>query len=131
MQKKFVIINNDNLLNDLIEEQVSIVFESYFNIKFFKSCNINILNELDIVDLTVVNYIFIRENHNILMDLKDKKKSKVIILFDDRFNRSQLKKYNNYNFVVKPFKLKQLIDIIKDFFVSYETHQKILQLHII
>ena len=31
--------------------------------------------------------------------------------------RSQLKKFSNYNFVVKPFKLKQLVDIIKDFFI--------------
>ena len=36
MQKKFVIIDNDALLNDLIEEQISIVFEKNFNIKFFK-----------------------------------------------------------------------------------------------
>ena len=34
MQKKFVIIDNDQPLNDLIEEQVSIVFEKSFNIKF-------------------------------------------------------------------------------------------------
>ena len=31
MQKKFVIIDNDVLLNDLIEEQVSIVFEKNFH----------------------------------------------------------------------------------------------------
>ena len=29
MQKKFVIIDNDRLLNDLIEEQVSIVFRKF------------------------------------------------------------------------------------------------------
>ena len=33
-------------------------------------------------------------------------------MFDNRVDRSQLKKFSNYNFVVKPFKLKQLIDII-------------------
>ena len=37
MQKKFVIIDNDILLNDLIEEQVSIVFEKNFNVKFLKN----------------------------------------------------------------------------------------------
>ena len=37
MQKKFVIIDNDVLFNDLIEEQVSIVFEKNFNIKFLKT----------------------------------------------------------------------------------------------
>ena len=45
-------------------------------------------------------------------------------MFDDEVDRSQLKKYSKYNFVVRPFKLKQLIDIIKDFFISYETHEK-------
>ncbi len=34
MQKKFVIIENDKLLNDLIVQQMPIVFENYFNIKF-------------------------------------------------------------------------------------------------
>ena len=45
-------------------------------------------------------------------------------MFDDQVERSQLKKFSSYNFVVKPFKLKQIIDLIKDFFISYETHQK-------
>ena len=45
-------------------------------------------------------------------------------MFDDKVDRSQLKKYSKYHFIVKPFKLRQLIDIIKDFFISYETHQK-------
>ena len=45
-------------------------------------------------------------------------------MFDHGVDRSQLKKFSNYNFVVKPFKLKQLIDIIKDCFISYETLQK-------
>ena len=33
-------------------------------------------------------------------------------------------KFNNYNFVVKPFKFSQMTDIIKNFFISYETYQK-------
>ena len=37
MQKKFVIFDNDVLFNDLIEEQVSIVFEKNFDIKFVKN----------------------------------------------------------------------------------------------
>ncbi len=124
MQKKFVVIDNDRLLNDLIVEQVSLVFENLFNINFLKSYNINTLNELDKIDLIIVNFNFIRDNHNILIDLENKKKSKIIIMFDDHVDRSQLKKYSNFNFVVKPFKLKQLINIIKDFFISYETNQK-------
>ena len=124
MQKKFVIIDNDVLLNDLIEEQVSIVFEKNFNIKFLKTYNINSLNELDTIDLIIVNFKFIKDNYNILINLANEKKSKIIIIFDDHVDRSQFKKFNNFNFVVKPFRLKQIIDIIKDFFISYETHQK-------
>tara|TARA_B100000609_G_C16763354_1_gene208174 strand:- start:45 stop:494 length:450 start_codon:yes stop_codon:yes gene_type:complete len=45
-------------------------------------------------------------------------------MFNDGIDRSQLKKFSNYNFVVKPFKLKQFIDIIKDFFIGFETNQK-------
>ena len=112
------------LLNDLIEEQVSIVFEKNFNIKFLKTYNINSLNELDTIDLIIVNFKFIKDNYNILINLANEKKSKIIVIFDDQVDRSQLKKFNNFNFVVKPFKLKQMIDIIKDFFISYETHQK-------
>ena len=56
MQKKFVIINNDRQLSDLIEEQVSLVFENNFNIKFLKTYNINSLNELDTIDLIIVNF---------------------------------------------------------------------------
>ena len=124
MQKKFIIINNDILLNDLIEEQISRVFEKNFNINFLKTNNANSFNELDTVDLIIVNFIFIKNNYNILVNLDNEKKSKIIILFDDQVDRSQLKKFNNFNFIVKPFRLKQLIDIIKDFFISYETHQK-------
>ena len=124
MQKKFIIINNDILLNDLIEEQISRVFEKNFNINFLKTNNTNSFNELDTVDLIIVNFIFIKNNYNILVNLDNEKKSKIIILFDDQVDRSQLKKFNNFNFIVKPFRLKQLIDIIKDFFISYETHQK-------
>ena len=124
MQKKFTIIDNDRLLVDLIEEQVLTVFNKYFNVKFFKSHNINSLDEFDKVDLIIVNFTFIKDINNILRILEKEKKSKVIIMFDDGVDRSQLKKFNNYNFVVKPFKLKQLIDIIKDFFISYETNQK-------
>ena len=124
MQKKFVIINNDRLLNDLIEEQISIVFKKFFDIKFLKNHDVNCLNELDKMDLIIVNFNFIRDNYNLLTFLEDKKKSKVIIIFDDQVDRSQLKKINNYNFVVKPFKFSQMTDIIKNFFISHETFQK-------
>ena len=128
MQKKFVIISNDILLNDLIEKQVSVVFQKSFDIKFFKNFTIKSLCEFDTIDLIIVNYIFIRDNYNLLINLEDEKKSKIIIIFDDKVDRSQLKKFNNFNFVVKPFKLSQLIHIIKDFFVNYETHQKYINI---
>ena len=124
MQKKFTIIDNDRLLNDLIEEQVLRVFKKNLNIKFFKSYNIKSLDEFDKLDLIIINFIFIKNTHNILTELEKEKKSKIIIMFDNGVDRSQLKKFSNYNFVVKPFKLEQLIDIIKDFFISYETLQK-------
>ena len=128
MQKKFVIISNDRLLNDLIEEQVSIVFKKNFNIKFLKTYDTQCLNELDSIDFIIVNFVFIKDNYNLLVNLEDKKKSKIIIIFDDQVDRSQLKKFNNFNFVVKPFKLNQIIDIIKDFFISYETRQKYIKI---
>jgi len=124
MQKKFVIIDNDVLFNNLIEEQVSIVFEKNFNIKFLKTHDINSLNILDNIDLIIINFKFVKDKHNIFMNLANKNKSKIIIIFDDHVDRSQFKKFNNFNFVVKPFRLKQLIDIIQDFFISYVTHQK-------
>tara|TARA_Y100000022_G_C13098417_1_gene305630 strand:- start:6 stop:692 length:687 start_codon:yes stop_codon:yes gene_type:complete len=124
MQKKFVIISNDRLLNDLIEEQLSIVFEKSFNIKFSKIYDVKSLNELGTIDLIIVNFIFIKDNYNLLINLEDEKKSKIIIIFDDKIDRSQLKKFNNFNFVVKPFKLSQMTNLIKDFFISYETYQK-------
>ena len=46
MQKKFILIDNDKQLINLIEEQVSIVFEKIFNIEFLKSDNVNMLSEL-------------------------------------------------------------------------------------
>ena len=124
MQKKFVIIDNDVLFNDLIEEQVSIVFEKNFDIKFLKNYNINNLNVLDAIDLIIVNFKFIKDNYNIFVNLANQKKSKIIVIFDDHIDRSQFKKFDNFHFVVKPFRLKQIIDIIKDFFISYETYQK-------
>ena len=124
MQKKFVIIDNDVLFKDLIEEQVSIVFEKNFDIKFLKTYNIKCLNVLDTVDLIIINFKFIKDNYNILINLANDKKSKIIVIFDDHIDRSQFKKFDNFNFVVKPFRLKQIIDIIKDFFISYETYQK-------
>ena len=124
MQKKFVIIDNDVLFNDLIEEQVSIVFEKNFDIKFVKTYNIKCLNVFDTVDLIIINFKFIKDNYNILINLANEKKSKIIVIFDDHIDRSQFKKFDNFNFVVKPFRLKQIIDIIKDFFISYETYQK-------
>ena len=77
MQKKFVIINNDKLLNDLIEKQISIVFKNFFDIKFLKNHDVKGLNELDKMDLIIVNFNFIRDNYNLLTYLEDKKKSKV------------------------------------------------------
>ena len=65
MQKKFVIISNDILLNDLIEEQVSVVFQKSFDIKFFKNFTIKSLYEFDTIDLIIVNYIFIKDNYNL------------------------------------------------------------------
>ena len=124
MQKKFVIIDNDVLLNDLIEGQISIVFEKKFNIKFLKTYDINDLHKLDTIDLIIVNFKFIKDNYDILINLANEKKSKIIVIFDDHVNRSQFKKFNNFNFVVKPFRLKQIIDIMQDFFISYETHQR-------
>ena len=124
MQKKFVIIDNDVLFNDLIEEQISIVFEKNFGIKFLKAYNINSLNVLDTIDLIIVNFKFIKDNYNIFVNLANQKKSKIIVIFDDHIDRSQFKKFSKFNFVVKPFRLKQIIDIIKDFFISYETYQK-------
>ena len=77
MQKKFIIINNDQLLNNLIREQLSTVFEKHFNIKFLESNNLNSFNKLDSIDLVIVNFIFIRDNYNIFKDLENKKKIKV------------------------------------------------------
>ena len=128
MQKKFVIIDNDVLFNDLIEEQVSIVFEKNFNIKFLKTHNINNLNIFDTIDLIIVNFKFIKDNYNILINLANDKNSKIIVIFDDHVDRSQFKKFNNFNFVVKPFRLKQIINIIQDFFISYETRQKLMKI---
>ena len=124
MQKKFTIIDTDRLLNDLIEEQILTVFKKNFNIKFLKNYNINSLDESEELDLIIVNFMFVKDIYNILADLEKEKKTKIIIMFDNEVDRSQLKKFSNYNFVVKPFKLKQLIDIIKDCFISYETLQK-------
>ena len=124
MQKKFVIIDNDNLLKDLIEEQVSSIFEKNFSTKFLKNYNINNLNELDEIDLIIVNFMFLKDNYNIFKHLENAEKSKIVIMFDDKVDRSQLKKYSKYNFIVKPFKLRQLINIIKDFYISYETDEK-------
>ncbi len=121
MQKKFVIIDDNKLLADLIEEQVSIIFKNFFTIKFLKDYNTKNFNE---IDLLIINFKFIKNNSIILNNLENEKKLKIIIMFDNGINRSQLKKYSNYNFIVKPFKIKQIIDIIKDFFISYETHQK-------
>ena len=128
MQKKFVIINNDVPLNDLIEEQISIVFEKNFDIKFLKTYNINSLNEIDTIDLMIVNFKFIKDNYNILINLINEKKSKIIVIFDNNVDRSQFKKFYSYNFVVKPFRFKQIIDIIKDYFISYENHQKHIEI---
>ena len=123
MQKNFIIIDNDNLLSDLIQEQVSKVFEKILNIKFFKSYNINVLYELDKIDLIIVNFKFMRDYQNIFKNFENEKKTKIIIMFDNGIDRSLLKKFNKYNFVVKPFKLKQMIDLIKDLFISYETRE--------
>ena len=79
MQKKFVIIDNDVLLNDLIEEQVSIVFEKNFNIKFLKTYNINSLNVLDTIDLIIINFKFIKDNYNILINLQMKKNQRLLL----------------------------------------------------
>ena len=128
MQKKFVIIDNDVLLNELIEEQVSIVFEKNFNIKFLKTYNINSLDVIDTIDLIIVNFKFIKDDYNILINLANEKKSKIIVIFDYHVDRSQFKKFNNFNFVVKPFRLKQMIDIMQDLFISYETYQKHIQI---
>ena len=124
MQKKFVIIDDDILLSSLIEEQVSIVFKKNFNIKFIKTHDIKSVYELNIIDLIIVNFKFIKDNYNILTNLENDKQSKIIIVLDDQVDKSQLKKLNNLNFIVKPFKLNQMIDIIRDFFISFETHQK-------
>ena len=75
MQKKFVIIDNDALFNNLIEEQVSKVFEKNFNIKFLKTYNINSLNVLDTIDLIIVNFKLIKDSYNILINLANEKKS--------------------------------------------------------
>ena len=111
-------------MNDLIEGMYINSFKKDLYIKFFKINNINSLYEFDKIDLIIVNFTFIKDFYNILTDLEKEKKSKIIIMFDDGIDRSQLKKFSDYNFVVKPFKLKQLIDIIKDFFISFETQQK-------
>ena len=80
MQKKFVIIDDDVLLNDLIEEQISIVFEKVFNIKFLKTYNINSLNVFDTIDLIIVNFKFIKDNYNVLINLANEKNSKIIFI---------------------------------------------------
>jgi len=124
MQKKFIIIENDRPLSSLIEEQVSTFFKKNFNIKFFKNYDINGLNKTEKLDLIILNFKFFQDNFKTFINLENKNNSKIIIIFDTGVDRAQFKKYSKYRFVVKPFRLKQLIDIIKDYFVSYNTHQK-------
>ena len=106
MQKKFVLIDNDVLLNNLIEEQLPIVFEKNFNIKFLKIHDINNLNELDKIDLVIVNFTFVKDNSNLLTNLENEKKSKIIIMFYDQVDRSQFKRFNNFIFFLT-IQLKQ------------------------
>ena len=124
MQKKFVIIDNDKLFIDLIEEQISIVFKKNFKIKFLKNYFCNSPYELDKIDLLIVNFKFIKDNYNLLNALQNQNKSKIIFMFDSKIDRTQLKKHSDFHFIVKPFKLKQMIDIITDLFVGYEANQK-------
>ena len=124
MQKKFIIIENDRPLSSLIEEQVSTFFKKNFNKKFFKNYDINGLNKTEKLDLIILNFKFFQDNFKTFINLENKNNSKIIIIFDTGVDRAQFKKYSKYRFVVKPFRLKQLIDIIKDYFVSYNTHQK-------
>ena len=107
MQKNFVIIDNDILLKNLIEDQISSFFKKKFKIKFQKINNIENIGDLEIIDLILINFMILRQNKNFLTNLDTFKKTKIIIMFDDGVNRFEFKKYSKYNFVVKPFKLKQ------------------------
>ena len=128
MQKNFVIIDNDILLKNLIEDQISSFFKKKFKINFQKINKIENIGDLEIIDLILINFMILRQNKNFLTNLDTFKKTKIIIMFDDGVDRFEFKKYSKYNFVVKPFKLKQLINIITDFYTNYETNQKTIKI---
>ena len=117
MQKKFVILENDILLKNLIESQISTIFQEKFQFKFCLSDNIEELKELSFIDLLIVNFTIIKSNQKLFLNMEKEKIKKTIILYDDSVERFNLKKFTQFNFLVKPFKLKQLSDIIYDLFI--------------
>ena len=113
MQKKrFVIINNDVLLNDLIEEQISIVFQKNFNI------------------LSNDNFI------EIIKSKKIPKKKSVLLTLDDGFkdhykyvypHLQKKKLFANFYAPVLTIKNSKVLDVHKIHFIL-ENHQLLLDI---
>ena len=57
MQKNFVIVDNDILLKNLIEDQISGFFEKKFKINFHKINKIENIGDFEKIDLILRKYI--------------------------------------------------------------------------
>ncbi len=128
MQKNFLIIEDNSLLKDIIVDNVTKYFKSKININFYKLDYSDDMRNYKNIDLSIINFSYIKLNHMSFRVLKKNLKNNSILIFDHGGERYQNKNYFDYKFVIKPFKLKNLFNIISDLFITHENVEKFIYL---
>ena len=128
MQKNFLIIENDIPLKDIIVENVIKYFDSKLKIDFQKLNYSDSLQNFRNIDLSIINFSYFKSYPIPTLLKKKNSKNNLILIFDNGFERYENKNFLDYYFVIKPFKLKKIFNIISDIFIPHETYEKLIYL---
>ena len=128
MQKNFLIIEDNSLLKDIIVENVTKYFKSKIKINFHNLDYLDDIRNYENIDLSIINFSYIKLNHKSFSNVKKNANNNFILIFDDGGERYQNKNYFDYKFVIKPFKLQKLFNIISNIFITHEVREKYLYL---
>ena len=124
MQKNFLIIENNSLLKDIIVENVTKYFNSKIKINFYKLDSLDELDNYQDIDLSIINFSYFKIKSFSSVFSKRNINNQLILIFDNGSERYKNKNYLDYNFVIKPFKLEKIFNLISDLFIPYENDEK-------
>ncbi len=128
MKKKIIIFEDNLILSEILSNHLISYLESCSIVKLKGNFSTSNLLEEKGVDLVLLNFQLLENNIKVLNKISKLITENIIIIYNNLEDRHKNKNFNKFKFLVKPFKLKNLFDIVNEFFTVFNSIDQNLKL---